>query len=151
MIKIIRTTADNPDFNKLIELLNAELRERYVDQDTKFAPHNFLDPNVKTVLIYENNIPIACGAFRENNIESNVEIKRMYTEKSSRSKGFGRKVLAELENWAAELNYKYAILETGDNQPEAIKLYKNMEYEQIPNFPPYENIPESICMRKPLI
>ncbi|MBK7105202.1 MAG: GNAT family N-acetyltransferase [Ignavibacteriae bacterium] len=151
MINIIRTTADNSDFNKLIEQLNTELQERYFDQETKFAPHNLLDKNVKTVMIYEDNIPIACGAFREIAENRSVEIKRMFVDKFYRSKGYGRKVLNELENWAKELNYEFAILETGNNQPEAIKLYQNMGYEQIPNFPPYENIPESICMKKKLI
>lgn len=51
MINIIRTTADNPDFKILIELLNSELRERYIDQEIKFAPHNLLDKNVKIVII----------------------------------------------------------------------------------------------------
>lgn len=150
MIKKIRTTADNKDFNELIERLNAELRERYADQEIKFAPHNFLNSDVKTVLIYINNLPIACGAFREDKQIDTVEIKRMYVEKAHRSKGLGKIVLIELEKWAAELKYNYAILETGNNQPEAIKLYQNMGYQKIPNFPPYENIPESICMKKHL-
>lgn len=151
MINIIRTTADNPDFKILFELLNSELRERYIDQEIKFAPHNLLDKNVKIVIIYVDNIPTACGAFRENVENSTIEVKRMFVLKSNRSKGYGRKILNELEKWAAELSYKFAILETGNNQPEAIKLYQNMGYEQIPNFPPYENIPESICMKKKLI
>ncbi|MBK7978489.1 MAG: GNAT family N-acetyltransferase [Ignavibacteriae bacterium] len=151
MIKKIRTTADNNDFNELIKRLNAELRERYVDQETKFAPHNILSTDVKTVLIYYNNLAIACGSFREDKQIDTVEIKRMYVEKEYRSNGFGKIVLIELERWAAELKYKYAILETGNNQLEAIKLYQNMGYQKIPNFPPYENIPESICMKKLLI
>lgn len=148
MINTIRTTADNSDFNKLIEQLNTDLQERYIDQETKFAPHNYLDDNVKSIIIYDENIPIACGAFRENAENRSVEIKRMFVDKSYRSKGYGRKVLNELEKWAAELNYKFSILETGNNQPEALKLYQNMGYKQVPNFPPYENIPESICMKK---
>ncbi|MFZ1291532.1 MAG: GNAT family N-acetyltransferase [Melioribacteraceae bacterium] len=110
MINIIRTTADNDNFKILVEKLNSELRERYVDQETKFAPHNLLDINVRTVLIYDENIPIACGAFRENNENKTVEIKRMYVDKLYRSKGLGRKILNELEKWAKELNFESAIL-----------------------------------------
>lgn len=134
MIKKIRTTADNNDFNELIKRLNAELRERYVDQETKFAPHNILSTDVKTVLIYYNNLAIACGAFREDKQIDTVEIKRMYVEKEYRSNGFGKIVLIELERWAAELKYKYAILETGNNQLEAIKLYQIWDIKKFLTF-----------------
>ncbi len=97
MLKIIRTTADNSDFNKLIEKLNSELRERYVDQETKFAPHNLLNEDVKSIIIYDDELPIACGAFRESEGNNFIEIKRMFTDKLHRSKGLGRKVITELE------------------------------------------------------
>jgi hypothetical protein len=43
-----------------------------------------------------------------------------------------------------------SILETGVNQPEAIAAYEKSGYVRIPNFYPYEEVRESICMQKGL-
>jgi ribosomal protein S18 acetylase RimI-like enzyme len=55
-----------------------------------------------------------------------------------------------LEIWAKEVGYTYTILETGKNQPEAINLYQKQDYTIIPNYPPYEAIDNSVCMKKTL-
>jgi GNAT superfamily N-acetyltransferase len=65
-----------------------------------------------------------------------------------RNQGIGKKVLLELEHWAKREGYSVSILETGINQPEAIAAYEKSGYIRIPNFPPYVDIKESICMRK---
>jgi putative acetyltransferase len=39
-------------------------------------------------------------------------------------------------------------LETGQKQPEAIKLYQKAGYQIIPNFGPYVNAENSVCMEK---
>jgi ribosomal protein S18 acetylase RimI-like enzyme len=53
-----------------------------------------------------------------------------------------------VESWAAELNYPECILETGKNQPEAIRLYKKAGYAIINNYGQYENVENSVCMKK---
>ncbi|WP_407644578.1 hypothetical protein [Croceimicrobium hydrocarbonivorans] len=42
------------------------------------------------------------------------------------------------------------ILETGINQPEAIRLYEKNGYQRIPNYPPYEGVETSYCFEKVL-
>jgi ribosomal protein S18 acetylase RimI-like enzyme len=37
------------------------------------------------------------------------------------------------------------ILETGIRQPEAIRLYEKCGFTRIPNFPPYDQDPLSVC------
>jgi GNAT superfamily N-acetyltransferase len=56
--------------------------------------------------------------------------------------------LKELELWAAEVNYKDCILETGKKQPEAIALYKKAGYTIISNYGQYKNVENSVCMKK---
>jgi GNAT superfamily N-acetyltransferase len=59
-------------------------------------------------------------------------------------------ILGELENWALEMGYRQAVLETGNKQVEAIAMYEKLGYSVIPNYPPYENMTTSICMQKTL-
>lgn len=77
-----------------------------------------------------------------------VEIKRMFVEPQSRGKGLAKRILLELERWAAEDGFLMARLETGIKQPEAIGLYERMGYTRIDNYPPYTGFTTSICMEK---
>jgi putative acetyltransferase len=72
----------------------------------------------------------------------------MFVEPTFRGKGIAQLVLTELELWAKENNYNTCILETGKKQPEAIALYTKVGYKIISNYGQYENIENSVCMRK---
>ena len=74
----------------------------------------------------------------------------MYVPPANRGKGIASHVLSALETWAGELNYKKCILETGEKQPEAIRLYKKNNYRIIPNYGQYEGVSNSICFEKTL-
>ena len=74
----------------------------------------------------------------------------MYVNTDARGKGIGRMILAELEKWACELNYRYIILETGKRQTAAVALYTNSGYEVISNYGQYAGIENSVCFRKEL-
>ena len=92
---------------------------------------------------------MGCGAFREKE-HGITEIKRMYVHPDHRKKGIASAVLAALEIWAKEIGYTYTILETGKNQLEAISLYQKLNYTITPNYPPYEKMDNSVCMKKTL-
>jgi GNAT superfamily N-acetyltransferase len=74
----------------------------------------------------------------------------MYVKPESRGRGISRRILSELEKWAAELGYTDSVLETGNLQAEAIHLYHRSGYSEIPNYGNYEGTETSICMRKKL-
>lgn len=57
-------------------------------------------------------------------------------------------MISELEKLGKEKEYKYALLETGIKQHEAINLYKNTGYSEISNYGPYEGNINSVCMKK---
>jgi GNAT superfamily N-acetyltransferase len=107
-------------------------------------------PDIKTaVLIYANDEAVACGCFKEKD-RSTVEIKRMFVKKNFRGLGLSKLVLQELENWAMELGYSFAVLETSIHFDTAKKLYQTNGYNIIENYPPYVGLEESVCMRKAL-
>ena len=72
----------------------------------------------------------------------------MFVQPDMRGNGIAVAMLRELETWAKELGYKKCILETGDQMPEAIRLYQKTGYQIIPNYGPYENVASSICFEK---
>ena len=147
MTRLKRTNSDDNDFIKLVVLLDQDLKIRDGEDHAFYNQFNKTDKIKHVVVFYENDAAVGCGAFREKEKDT-VEIKRMFVHPDYRKKGIATKVLAELELWAAEINYTYTILETGKNQPEAISLYQKLHYTIIPNYPPYENMDNSVCMKK---
>lgn len=149
MTELKRTNNQNADFLYLIPLLDKDLRSRYQDLQDTYDKHNVI-VNVDTVVIaYVDDQPAGCGCFKQFN-DTAVEMKRMYVKPEFRRRGISSAVLNELEKWAVEMGYKDAVLETGNKQAEAIAMYEKLGYSIVPNYPPYENIPTSICMQKPL-
>ena len=149
MIHIKRTNSDDIDFINLVVLLDQELAIRDGDDHAFYNQFNKTDKIKHTIVYYENDIPVGCGAFREKESDK-TEIKRMFVHPDHRKKGIASAILKELEIWAKEVGYTYTILETGKNQPEAINLYQKQNYTIIPNYPPYEEMDNSVCMKKTL-
>jgi putative acetyltransferase len=152
MIIIERKNPDDPTVESLIKKLDADLWERYPTQQAFFSQFNKLPKEACVVVAYDGKEAVGCGAFKPFvNDEKTVEIKRMFVDESVRNKGIGLRILNALEKWAIEKNYKMANLETGTNQPEAIRLYKKAGYEIIDNFEPYIGVENSVCFGKKLI
>jgi GNAT superfamily N-acetyltransferase len=149
MIKLLRTDSDNKDFHKLVALLDEDLRRRDGEDHSFYAQFNKIDLIKFAIVAFENDKAVGCGAFKKYDIET-VEIKRMYVRPENRGQKIGVKILKELEKWAFEQDFKFAILETGKKQPEAIRLYQKSGYEFIPNFGQYENVENSVCLKKQL-
>jgi len=147
MITFKRTIFSDPDFRNFIVALDIEYVARYPFMAGITNPFNIMDERARVMLAYDNEMPVACGAFRPVDGQT-IEIKRMYTLPQSRNQGIGKRVLLELEHWAKEQGYSVSILETGINQPEAIAAYEKSGYMRIPKFPPYVDVNESICMQK---
>ena len=147
MIDIVRTGSTDQDFKKLILLLDNELIDQYGDNQNYYDRFNKVE-ECKTVVIaksYHN--PIGCGCFKTLT-DDTVEIKRMFVNKNYRRQGISKKILTELETWAIELGYDFALLETGYKQKEAIGLYEKYGYRKTDNYGPYIGIETSICMKK---
>jgi putative acetyltransferase len=145
-----RTQATDTHFQQLIALLDQDLWARYKEEQAKFVTHNFMDLTARVIVAYKGEQAIGCGCFRPTEENGTVEIKRMFVQPEWRGKGIAAGVLKELENWAKEEHFNRAILETGNQQPEAIGLYHKACYSPTEKYGPYKDMPESVCMAKPL-
>lgn len=144
-----RTTTADPDFLSLVLALDHELWNELNEDQATYDQYNKV-PDIRTaVLVYKGTEPVACGCFKGFD-EQTVEIKRMFVTKAFRGKGLSKKVLRELEAWAQEIGYRTAVLETSIYFNVAQTLYTVAGYRVTPNYPPYESLPESICMKKEL-
>lgn len=144
----IRTNYLNPAFQELVSQLNEDLAHRD-GKDHPLAQFNKITHLKHVVVVYLENEAVGCGAIAKYDLSA-MEIKRMYVIPRYRGQQLGKKILAKLENWAAELGYNKCILFMGINQPEAMKLYLKNNFSIIENYGKLKDIPDSICLAKTL-
>jgi putative acetyltransferase len=149
-VEIVRCTTAAPEFQSLVHGLDAELRERYGDVQDLYSPLNKVVEIETAVVAFDaERTPLGCGCFKQH-APGIIELKRMYVAPQSRGRRIGAHIVAALEDWARTLGYTSAVLETGNLQHEAVALYTRCGYVRTENFPPYDALPASICMRKDL-
>jgi putative acetyltransferase len=147
MLSFTRTDASNTNYKRLVASLDKYLAITDGDDHAFYNQFNSSGEIKHVILAVEHGEAVGCGAFKPYDARA-VEIKRMFVAETHRKQGIAQKILAELENWAAELNYSTTILETGKNQPEAIRLYEQYGYKRTPNYGQYAQIENSVCMKK---
>lgn len=145
-----RTAWDDPDVARLRTQQQAELRERYGDDDIGHLMTG--DDIVAMLLLRSGGEPVACGALRDAAElgPRTGELKRMFVLPAHRGNGHSRAVLVELERIAVEHGYERLVLETGPLQPEAIGLYLSAGYAPIGNYGEYVGVADSRCFAKVL-
>jgi putative acetyltransferase len=150
MIELLHTDSNHPGFKQL----TAEMEKELYIRDGELAAINHAMNKIgfmeNVIVTLNDNEAVACGASWEFDTDS-AELKRMYVHPSHRSKGLASKILAELESIAKSNGYKYTVLETGKNQPEAVAFYIKHGYTQVPPFGKYIDSVNSICFRKQLV
>lgn len=147
-LELVRTTSQNADFANLIVKLDENLASRNGDMQEYFNQFNKVDTIKHVIIAYINGIAVGCGAIKQFDNES-VEVKRMFVSDEYRGRRIASKVLNELENWAKELGYASAVLETSNVQTEAVALYTKT-YTVTENYGQYAGIETSICFKKEL-
>ncbi len=149
-LTLLRTDSDNPDFQKLVEKLDADLHIRDGEDNAFYAQFNKITMIKHAIVAYdEDGTPVGCGAIKAFSDEA-MEVKRMYVLPEKRGHGIAGNVLKSLENWAKELNYTQTVLETGRKQPEAIALYLKSGYAITANYGQYVGVENSVCFEKVL-
>jgi putative acetyltransferase len=148
-ISIRRTNSADKDFNALIAKLDHELWNELMEDQATYDQYNKVPGLQTAVVLYINEKPVACGCFKTFNVDT-VEIKRMFVEKEYRGRGFSRSILRELEAWAIEYRFQYAVLETSVHFKVARNLYLKEGYAATDNYGQYAGLEESICMKKTL-
>ncbi|MDX6741104.1 GNAT family N-acetyltransferase [Actinocorallia sp. A-T 12471] len=145
---------DDPDAVRLRAAMAVEMEERYADRLAAFAGDlHVLDVDaahvVHVAVAYDGaGTAVGHAALRRNGAD--LELKRMYIAPEARGTGVSKDLLAHVEDAARALGHRRVILQTGDRQPDAVRLYEREGYRHIPVFPPYAAITFSICMEKRL-
>lgn len=124
-IRISKST--DRDFLYLTGLLDEDLNKRYQELQKSYDKHNRTDNIKQAVILYDGEVPIACGAYKEHRADS-VELKRIFVRQEYRGQGLSKLLVRELESLAKADGYRAAFLETGRKQQEAISLYEKSGY-----------------------
>ncbi|NLG56679.1 MAG: GNAT family N-acetyltransferase [Rhodococcus sp.] len=147
MTTLQRTTPDDPRFVALCADLDADLRERYGAAQDAYDQFNGMDDTAAVVIAVVDGDAVGCGAFKHYS-PTQIEIKRVFVTSAARGRRIGGQILSELEKWAIEEGYGGAVLETGTEQPESLALYTRAGFQKIDNYPPYVDMPLSVCLSK---
>jgi GNAT superfamily N-acetyltransferase len=150
IIRVVKTTSENPDFISLIKTFDIFLWERYPELKNDYWGNNLIEFNSNVFIIYLNGKAVACGCFKKYNTNT-VELKRMFVSPEARGLGLAQRVIKELENEAIDQGFETMILETLYKQIEAINLYQKVGFEIVENYEPYEGLTNSVCMRKSIL
>jgi GNAT superfamily N-acetyltransferase len=128
-LQVVRVHPDDPLAAPLFAELLVEYDTRYGDlfgsaseELTRYPAAAFLPPDGDFVLLTEDGVAVAGGAFMRHPSGA-AEVKRMWTAATHRRRGLARRVLALLEQRAAAAGYARMHLTTGPRQPEARDLY----------------------------
>lgn len=145
------TDGRNPDFIALCHQLDDFLNQMAGGEENRaqYIPYNTLEDIHHVIVAYDGTTSAGCAAFKEYD-QQHAEVKRVFVRAEYRGRGLGRQLLQALETWARQKGYAYLILESGEPLTAAMKLYRTMGYEAIPNYGPYAGMPESVCMEKKL-
>ncbi|MGN6408044.1 MAG: GNAT family N-acetyltransferase [Curtobacterium sp.] len=146
---------DHPDADRLRRAQRQELDARYGTSDHEpGVPPSAADVPVFVLARDEDGMAIACGGLRPLPDEvlgaGVVEVKRMYTAPSARGTGVATAVLRRLEQEALRVGARSVVLETGTEQPDAIRFYQREGYTAIPLFGAYVGSTNSVCFGRPL-
>lgn len=145
------TDGRNPDFIALCHQLDDFLNQMAGGEENRaqYLPYNTLEDIHHVIVAYDGTTPAGCAAFKEYD-QQHAEVKRVFVRAEYRGRGLGRQLLQALETWARQKGYAYLILESGEPLTAAMRLYRSMGYEVIPNYGPYAGMLESVCMEKKL-
>jgi GNAT superfamily N-acetyltransferase len=153
MSDIRHVSADHPAAAPLLAGLRREYFTLYgasVERELdRYAAMEFLPPEGAFLIIEADGVTLAGGALRKL-VDGIGEIKRMWTAPTQRGRGYGRRVLAALEDAAVQRGYRSLRLEPGDLQRAAIALYTSAGYREIAPYGPHRGNPRLVCLEKAL-
>lgn len=150
-MRFVFTDGNNADFVALCHGLDDFLNEIAGGEENRaeYIPHNSLEGIHDVVIAYDGDVPVGCVSFKRYNEEC-AEVKRVFVRPEYRGVGVSKTLMKLLEDAAREQGYRSFILESGEPLVAAMALCRSLGYRVIPNYEPYEDKPDSICMKKDL-
>jgi GNAT superfamily N-acetyltransferase len=133
----------------LREAMAAEIKIRYADRFINRKRVQAETVAYTAVAYTDDRLPVGHAALRW--LGADLELKRMYVVPSHRGTGVSNALLSAVEQAAARLGGTRVLLQTGDRQPDAVRLYEKAGYTRIPIFAPYEAETYSHCFQKLIV
>jgi len=126
---------DHPDAAALVKELYLEQKERYgfADPPSDNSPPDFSAPNGWFLVGYADGTPVACGGVRWLD-QDTMEFKRLYVRPGQRRRGYGRAMLATLEQKAVDDGAHRVVLETGCHNSAALILFADEGFRPIASY-----------------
>jgi putative acetyltransferase len=148
-ITISTEPLDGPESRQLLVDLDEYLNSLYrPEENFLHLPADDVTDGRGTFLVArEAGVAVGCGAIRRIS-PTTGEVKRMFVAPVARGRGVGGRILAALEEWAASAGMTRLVLEAGDRQREAIRLYERAGFVAIPCFGEYADAVLSQCFEK---
>ncbi len=141
--------ADPRDFVALLVASDAYMTSLYPAESNHLLDVETLrKPQMHFFGATDDGVAQGCGGYWTHS--DYVEIKRVWVEPSARGLGLSKKIMLALEHDARLNGFKFARLETGISQPEALGLYKTLGYLECGPFGDYKPDPLSVFMEKML-
>lgn len=138
MDEILREEAfDSENAQLLLAAFGVEIAGLYPGWTPATGPSassvDFEPPGGRFVVAYVGPRPVACAGLRRLD-QRTAEIKRLYVRPEVRGRGLGRRMLQELERVAKAQGYEVVRLDTGAEQPGALRLFAATGYRQIGDY-----------------
>lgn len=156
-LRLAPTRYDDPVVQAMVEQVQQTYVERYGGRDdTPVDAAEFAPPRGGFVVARLDGEVAGMGGWRLRAAAARVpgdrpaEIKRMYVRPHLRGRGVARRVLAWIEETAREAGADWLVLETGDRQPEAVRLYLSAGFTPVPPFGLYAHEEGSIYLGRRL-
>ncbi len=121
-MEIIRATETYQQAGAYYVRIQAMAKKHHITLRQEFDEYD--TPETKYIVVTEDEFPIATA--RMYPIEDAMMIGRVVVLPEYRHKGIGSKVVMACEEWAVELGFKKAIVESRDNK---MDFYKQLGYE----------------------
>jgi GNAT superfamily N-acetyltransferase len=144
VLRFVPVTQDDPRADPLMAELAVEYADRYDSTEERisawlrtYPPGEFAAPDGAFLIGLRAGQPVTGGAFRRFDAHT-AELKRIWTDRRYRRRGYARELLSVLESEIAARGYRRVYLTTGDRQPEAEALYLSTGYDRLPEPLPAE-------------
>jgi len=142
MLVIEQVTAATDRARALLAELDAELCAAYApEQRHGLSLDRLFRPDVMFFIARLDGTPVGCGGVAFDG--ELAEVKRMYVRPPARGRGVAPAVHARLEHEARARGIELLVLETGDAQHAAIRLYERAGFTRCPAFGAYASMPHA--------
>jgi ribosomal protein S18 acetylase RimI-like enzyme len=141
---------DDPVAQDLVEQVQQEYVARYGGRDEAVVdPAEFLPPRGLFLAAEVDGEPVGSGAWRAMGPGA-AEIKRVYVAPRLRRRGLARLIVDTLEVTAARAGHRSVVLNSGAEQPEALRLYEQLGYGPVTPYGVYACAPDAVFLGKDL-